>query len=509
MNTFDEVKAKFTKDVLDKYDFSAARYTGALNRITGVICPDHGEFSQYSVQFRKGRGCPKCGENIRADKKRMPEKDFIAECQMRHKDKQYDYSKTKYSNMSSKIKVQCAKHGEFSITALKHYYSYQGCGKCEQEAKKTRIVKYRHLSAQSKIHNTGKTFFEECTKSHGGKYIYPEQEYLGAKTLITAICARHGKFKQSAWKHLNGGGCPVCGQFASHQEIAIKDYIESLGFIVETRNRKILAPKEIDIWVPERGIGIEYHGLYWHTEDKVGDSHRTKWTMAQAAGIRLIQIFEDEWLNKQEVVKSRIDALLGRCSSIYARKTSIINLEAKEAADFMDRYHIQGKSNSSVAYGLTLNEKLMAVATFGRARGGAMTASGHDSWEVYRYASIGRVVGGFSKLFKHFLKNHNPEKVISYCDLRYGNGKVYEKSGFVLDSISEPDYWWVPKDKNVRVARYRTQKHKLSQFKELAHTYSPDKSEKQICEDAGWRKIFGVGNQKWVYYTVDRTNKIE
>lgn len=58
---FTEVLAKFPQDVKDKYDFSAAVYTGALERITGLVCPEHGEFSQYSAQLRKGRGCPLCG----------------------------------------------------------------------------------------------------------------------------------------------------------------------------------------------------------------------------------------------------------------------------------------------------------------------------------------------------------------------------------------------------------------------------------------------------------------
>lgn len=73
---FADVKAKFPQAVLSKYDFSNAVYTGALVRIMGCVCPDHGEFSQYAAQFRKGRGCPLCGAEQRANSKRKQMKEF-------------------------------------------------------------------------------------------------------------------------------------------------------------------------------------------------------------------------------------------------------------------------------------------------------------------------------------------------------------------------------------------------------------------------------------------------
>lgn len=66
-----DVIAKFPEEVRTKYDFTNAVYTGALNRITGCICPIHGEFSQYAAQLRKGAGCAQCGALIRNEKKRI------------------------------------------------------------------------------------------------------------------------------------------------------------------------------------------------------------------------------------------------------------------------------------------------------------------------------------------------------------------------------------------------------------------------------------------------------
>jgi group I intron endonuclease len=67
---FDAVHAKFPADVQARYDFSNAVYTGALARITGVVCAQHGIFSQYAAQFRKGSGCPECGAILRAESKK-------------------------------------------------------------------------------------------------------------------------------------------------------------------------------------------------------------------------------------------------------------------------------------------------------------------------------------------------------------------------------------------------------------------------------------------------------
>ena len=72
---FTEVHAKFPAEVQEKYDFSNAVYTGALVRIEGCVCPEHGVFSQYAAQFRKGRGCPQCGGEQRAESKRQQMKE--------------------------------------------------------------------------------------------------------------------------------------------------------------------------------------------------------------------------------------------------------------------------------------------------------------------------------------------------------------------------------------------------------------------------------------------------
>ena len=502
MKTIAEVVAAFPRHVASRYDFSSAVYAGALVRIEGIICPQHGKFSQYAAQLRKdGAGCPKCGAEQRVKTVRTPEEEYIARVLEVHAGKGYTYANCKFTKMNAYIQVNCPKHGAFTIRASKHLYAKEGCQVCAKEVKQTHILKYRHLAPAAKVANTGKSFFQQCSDAHAGIYTYPEQEYKGAKHKISIICQKHGVFRQAAWNHLSGKGCRQC-VYKSKPEATIAAFVYGLGFKVDRGRRDVTPPREIDVWVPERNIGIEYHGLYHHTTNKKGKAHREKWELAQRAGVRLVQIFEDEWLQKQEIVENRLRAILGAGEQHDARKCRKEIVAPTEAKAFLQKHHIQGGGINGVHYGLRGKDGvLLAVASFQRSRSGAMVHNTVEGvWEVLRYASVGRVRGGFTRLFKMFLSDVQPDKVISYCDLRYGDGKLYAASGFTLEGITEPDYWWVPKGKQERVPRYATQKHKIAKKGHLLHAhYAPHLSESQICAAAGWEKIHGVGSQKWVW----------
>jgi hypothetical protein len=493
MKPLAEVVAKFPPS---EYDFSKAEYKGALVRIEGVVCPVHGEFSQYAAQFRKGRGCPKCGVESRVVSSTTPQEEYIAKVSALHGGK-YDYSQTQFTKMNARISVRCPTHGEFSISANKHFYSKQGCGGCEVETKKTRILQFRHLASASKINNTAKTFFDRCAEQHANKYSYPDQQYRGAKEPIEVVCPVHGVFQQVAFVHLSGRGCKACGAYSPKWEADLKAWLEARRERV-VLSAAVLGGREIDLYLPDRQFGVELHGLRWHTESKRGAQyHREKWEAASAADIQLIQVFEDEWNDKRGIIEARLEAMLGLAPRYDARKLRLGICAPTEGVAFLNHTHIQGSGRANLYYGLWEGEELRAVASFGKARTGAMTTADTGEWEVIRYASTGIVRGGFSRLFRKFVADTNPTSVISYCDLRYGNGRVYKASGFSLDLITPPDYWWVVDGKVARVPRYQTQKHKLERHPILKAFYKPELSEAEICAAAGWSKIYGVGHQRW------------
>ena len=163
-----------------------------------------------------------------------------------------------------------------------------------------------------------------------------------------------------------------------------------------------------------------------------------------------------------------------------ARKCALRPLATTEARAFFNTAHTQGAPVRSTAnYGLYVSDVLVAAMSFGKGR-----YSKHE-WELLRYASVGRVQGGFSRLLAAFVREHSPKDIVSYCDLRWGDGRVYAANGFDLEGITPPDYWYTARDK--RVSRYAAQRRPKGQ------------SEKAWAEEKGYKKVLGVGHQRWVW----------
>ena len=169
---------------------------------------------------------------------------------------------------------------------------------------------------------------------------------------------------------LNVETCTLCNPVnkqVSYSETELKEFVSTLNIRYEENDRTILKPKEIDIIFPTKNVGIEYNGLIWHSELFVDDDyHLMKYQMSKQKNYHLIQIFEDEWMNKKEICKSIIRNRLGLNEKIGARKCAIEEINSQTAAKFFNDNHIQGNSGSSVRIGLRYENKLVAVMTFGK-----------------------------------------------------------------------------------------------------------------------------------------------
>jgi hypothetical protein len=286
------------------------------------------------------------------------------------------------------------------------------------------------------------------------------------------------------------------GYNQSLAEKELKRFIEDNGFKTEIGNRTVLLGKEIDIYIPEKLLGIEYHGLYWHSQLKQPDKHYhfNKMKEAEKNNIRLIQITDYEWMNFKQIVKSRILTLLGKSTKLYARCCQIKDITSKEADEFLNRTHIQGSCISSIRLGLFHENKLVAVMTFGKSR-----FNKKYEYELLRYASELEtvVVGGASKLFKYFLKTYSPSSVITYCDLRWNTGNMYNKLGFKYEKETGPNYWYT-KYYNTFESRIHYQKHKL---KNILSVYNESLSEWENMKNNGYDRFWDCGNKVFVWNT--------
>jgi len=281
----------------------------------------------------------------------------------------------------------------------------------------------------------------------------------------------------------------------SYAEKEISDYIRTIlpHVTIIENDRSVLSGKELDIYIPEKKIAIEYNGNYWHSEstgNKDKNYHLNKTKKCNEQNIRLIHIFEDEWLYKQDIVKNRLKHILGiQTKKIYGRNTVVREISPKEKGEFLEKTHIQGNDKSKIKIGLFYENELVSVMTFSK-----RVIFKNQQWELSRFSTKYNVIGGASKLLKYFVRTYNPEKIISYSDIRWNTGKIYETLGFIEVKQTPPGYFYLLN--NQRINRINFQKHKLNEKLEV---FDVNLTEWQNMQLNGYDRIWDCGNYKYIW----------
>lgn len=529
----------------NKYDYSKVVYVNSTTKVC-IICPIHGEFWQTPQGHLRGNSCPKCANKKRGDTFRSNGETFIERANIIHNG-EYIYDKDKYVNAETKVPILCLKHGTFWMTPMNHLLG-QGCPKCSGRGLNTDEVielfrekhgdeydyskvvfkkmhekvciickehgefwqtpsKHIHgqgcpkcaINKRAEEKNIGQDeFIRRCKAIYGDDYIYNETVYYKMDKKVKIICPKHGEFWQKPYDHLHGHGCPKCGLIESRGENELYEYICSLigEENVEHSNREILNGYEIDIYIPKLRIGIEYNGLKWHS-DKFRDRnyHLMKTKLANEKGVKLIQLFEDEYLSHKEIVLSKIRRLIyadNDIPSVMARKCVVDFITKDVAKDFLDKNHIQGYGGCSIAIGCFNNEVLIGVMTFEQYS---------EEWILNRFATDNTLkcqgVGG--KLFSFFVKKYSPTIVKSFADLRWTinrNDNLYTKLGFEIDEILKPDYKYVSVSHPIeRIHKFNFRKKLLSK----RYGVDEKKTENELTNELGYYKIWDCGliRYKW------------
>mgnify|MGYP002520696254 CR=1 FL=1 len=227
----------------------------------------------------------------------------------------------------------------------------------------------------------------------------------------------------------------------SQYEDQLFTYLQSLGIDnIERHNRTICNGQELDLYLPEFKVAVEFNGEYWHNSTRLPkDYPYTKSKICEDQGIRLIHVYEHQWKDptKQAILKSILKNALGKNTNvIYARKCEIRELKKKDVELFSQRNSLHGHRNASIYLGLFYQEELVEVMTFGKAY---FSKDSSIDYECIR--SITKldttVVGGMNKLFKYFISKWNPHKVLYYVDYNTHNGNSMGKLGFKFKSYSK------------------------------------------------------------------------
>jgi hypothetical protein len=306
-----------------------------------------------------------------------------------------------------------------------------------------------------------------------------------AQKVIIVECKGCGKQFQGSLRSLQRGRCFSCSPGGSAAQEELAKWIESLGFNVKRNVRKTLGGLELDIFIEDKNLAIEYNGLYWHSHvNKTQNYHDNKSSQSGCAGIKLMHVFEDEWRDKQDIVKSMISSRLGISNqTIHARKCKIRQLTKQERKTFFEENHADGDVTSIIAFGLFDNQEKIVYALSLR----KPFHKKHEGIEIARCCpALGHnIPGGISKLIKYSKKwcNENGyKKIITYVDSRWGgSGNGYQHAGFILSSITPPRFWWTDFEN-----RYNRFKFKADASEGL--------TEAQVAEQAGVVKIWGCRN---------------
>lgn len=456
----------------DKYDYSQVEYINAHKNVT-IVCPLHGPFLQRpDAHIYQKQGCPKCGLKNRKLPQQKSNETFIQQAKEKWGNK-YNYEKTQYVKKTQKIVFTCPIHGD--VEQLPNLHLRSGCQYCNGRG----ISKHTVLS-----------FVNIANQIHNGKYNYDKTKFNKINDDIIITCPIHGDFIQRANNHIHlKNGCPLCAKSLSTSlpEQEISNFIQQHYPGPVTQNdRTALDGKEIDIYLPELKLGIEYHGLYFHTETLRGKKHHyDKWKLATEHNIRLIQIYSNEYEQNQPLIESKILYLLGHSNKIHARKTKIVSVDTHDKNEFLTKHHLQGPDSSKICYGLTYNGELVSIMTFGPSR-----FNKKYKYELLRFCNKSglSVVGGASKLLTHFRRNY-PGSIISYADKRYSNGGLYHSLGFVLDGHTQPSFSYFNIKNNVLYNRMNFQKQYLKDMP----GYDPDLTEYEIMQLNHYDRIWDCG----------------
>ena len=469
-------------------DFSNSVYTSSSVKVE-VTCKKHGVFQQRGGDLLNGHGCKKCGREARSLKRlRFNSFDeFKNEACAKHANLfSYPIPVEGGFKNSTRVEILCPNHGLFPQSVKGHLLGH-GCPSCRG----SKISKTKVKSKED--------FVQKATEAHGSKYSYDLVEYTGCNDKVEIICPLHGAFKQTPHDHKDGHGCPGCTWRRSDPQMEIGDFIKSLEFEYVPDHKPFLPNnrRELDIFIPEHNLAIEFNGTYWHS---VGsgpkpdrNKHRDKFLACQERGIRLLQIDEHDWINptRQLIWKSIIASRLGRHERrVFARKCTFSEISNTVANSFLEVNHLQGSTPSTrFCYGLFLEAELVGVITF----------SFHEKTQLNltRLAfPVGTtVVGGANKLFRNALKALPKRDIITFSNNQYSSGDVYQTLGFTKDKDLSPSYQWLYKNQilNKRQCRHS----RLPTL--LGGLYDPNLTEHENMYRAGARCLYDAGYQRWAY----------
>jgi hypothetical protein len=278
----------------------------------------------------------------------------------------------------------------------------------------------------------------------------------------------------------------------SSLELMFEQFFQEHHITFVTNDRTVLKPRELDFYLPDHNLAIEICGVYWHSETFCQDRNRhyNKWLRCRELGITLLTYFDDDILQKFDVIKSKLlyATRSGNFARVGARQLNIQSIDVATERDFLNRNHIQGfLKNRNCALGAFLGDKLLAVLCLTNRK---------DYVEITRFAvDIDYTApGAFSKLLAHYLRTTQYQgKIVSFSDNCHSNGSLYRSAGFEPVQELAAGYSY-----SLR-GRPRENRQNFMKAK-IAKKFGVDiegKTEHQLMTELNYQRVWDCGKIKW------------
>ena len=479
----------------------------AINKRRQTCLDRHGVNNPAQLETSKTRmkqtweerygGAPLCNKKVMERKKHTCQTkygfDHSSKCEAvqnkRRKTFEKRYGGHPLSNEEVKKKIR--------DTCLKRYGGVKPSQSTEVKRKMSQTLQERFASKRvpefhERVHKVLDVLgFELC-----------DPTFLGSQKAHNFKCKKCGGIFRRKWNYIQQGwnNCPYCSpKRYGHSQNEVSLFLQSLGLVIHSNSRSVIPPLELDIVIPNSKVAIEFDGLFWHSEDQLINNrdidpkfyHLHKTEACEKAGYRLIHIFEDEWVFKQDIVKHRLKSILGLFDGIriHARECEVREIDAKTKNEFLETYHIQGQDRSKIKLGAFHGNQLVAVMTFSVGNISKGSKSEPDVWELSRFCVDYHyhIPGIAGKLLSYFQPHYSWSKIYSYADRRWSNGNLYKQLGFEFDKYTPVNYWYCRNYQ--RIHRFNLRKRPDE---------PKDVSEWVLRAKEGYWKVWDCGNLKYV-----------
>lgn len=296
-------------------------------------------------------------------------------------------------------------------------------------------------------------------------------------------------------------GCLSTGHYGSIEENEIRSFLESISGKKFDRDRSILDGKEIDMYNEDLKLGIEYNGSVYHASDgavydnKPKKYHYSKFLLAKEKGVHLISIFDVDWQENKDKIKSYLISLIIDKKSIYARNCIVKEVDFDEARKFCNKYHLQGMSNlGKINICLCYNDEIISLMSFGNQR---LRKNIDSYYDIHRYCIRDgyKVIGGAQRILKYFERSYQPKLIRSYSDNNYFTGEVYVTLGFSVTKDYTPSYYWFLH--NIRLKREVCQPKRLKKLYPDIYDKIEGSKEVGVMLSLGACRVYTCGNTCW------------